>query len=432
MRIAVVGSGITGLCAAYAARRAGAQVRLLERAGRVGGVIETHKEAGFLVDFGPNTLRLALPEVVELIEALGLQTLEAHPGQDRRMIVRNNQLRTLPRSPWGILTTQAWSFWGKLRLLREPWVAPGTGEDESLADFIRRRLGQELLDYGADPFVSGIYASDPQTLSTRWAFSNLYAMEQEAGSLTRGFWSKRKPLVRPRTVSFASGMQALPEALAASLPKDALTLNAHILAIDAEKGQIHWEDTQGQHREFFDKIIITTPAWTTLPFEKKIQEQLLCLQQIPYAPVSVVALGFKKSQLQPLKGFGFLVPAKENKRFLGTLFSSFLFPNSAPEDHCLLTNFIGGQRQPSLAAAPTQTLVDLLCEELAPLLSLSGAPTFVAHRYWPHAVAQYGLQHGKHLEQLLAFQRSFPKIVFTGHFHGGVSLPLCMQQGLRV
>lgn len=433
MKVAIIGAGITGLAAGYAALKAGRQPLILEASGRIGGVIESQKRDGFLVDFGPNSLRVATPEITQLLEALDIEALDARPGQDVRRIVRNGRLKALPRSQAGLLTTPAWSLKGKLRLLKEPWVAPMQSEDESLADFIERRLGTELLDYAADPFVSGIYAANPKHLSVRWAFPKLYAMERQHGSLIRGFLKNRKQAVRPRTVSFADGMEALPQALARAIGPEHIRLQARLLRLDPEKRELQWEDATGQHRERFDAIAVTVPAQALpqLPWPAAVQKKLSFLSNIPYAPLSVLALGFQQQHLKhPCDGFGFLVPARENKSFLGTIFSSFLFPGRAPKDMHLLTSFMGGMRQPELASLAPEAQVARLCSELKPLLGLCGPPVFVAHRYWPRAVAQYDLDHGKRLEALTAFEAAYPGWSLFGHFRGGVALPACIQQGL--
>lgn len=434
MKIAVIGAGVTGLATAYGALRAGFEPLLLEAGPRVGGVLESFSKDGFLVDFGANSLRVATPELTALLAELGLDPLDAQPGQDIRRIVRSGRLQTLPRSQWGLLTTGAWSLKAKLRLLAEPWVPVSTQEDEPFAEFISRRLGPELLDYAADPFVSGIYAADPQKLSLRYAFPKLYKMEREQGSLIKGFLKARgKSLQRPRTVSFRGGMGDLPEALACAVGAERIRLNARITGLDPANKTLEWEDALGAHKERFDAVVVTVPAWAVpqLPWPGVVQKRLSFLQNIPYAPLSVLALGFRKQDLaHPCDGFGFLVPSREQRPFLGTIFSSSLFQGRAPEGMCLLTQFIGGMRQPHLAALPTEVLVKSVCQELHLLLGLRADPAFVAHRFWPQAVAQYGLEHGLVLKELSDFEAEYPGWSFLGHFRSGVSLPQCLEAGL--
>ncbi len=220
--IAVIGGGISGLAAAWRLQRLGASVTLFEATDRTGGVIRSTRREGFLVDEGPNTLVARSTVVTDTIGALGMEgeRVAANDVADARYIVRNHALVRVPTSPSGLLTTPLLSAWAKLRLLREPFVRPHDGDDEALAAFVRRRLGPEVLDYAVNPFVAGVYAGDPEHLSTRHAFPTLHTLEREHGSLLRGMLHRvrnradapSKP--SPHPFSFRDGMQTLPDAFA--------------------------------------------------------------------------------------------------------------------------------------------------------------------------------------------------------------------------
>src|SRR5690348_6037558 len=185
MAIAVIGGGVTGLAAAYRLQRLGFEPTVYEAAPRVGGVTRTERRDGFLAETGPNSLTTPKPAVAALLTELGLaeQLLEANPAARRRYLVRDGRLTPLPASPLEFLTSPLLSPGAKLALLREPFVPASDPEvEESIADFVRRRLGAEALDYVAGPFVAGIYAGEPEALSLRHALPKLHALEQEHGS----------------------------------------------------------------------------------------------------------------------------------------------------------------------------------------------------------------------------------------------------------
>ena len=234
--VAVVGGGITGLVAAYLLQRRGVHVTLFEAGDQVGGAIRTTRTDGFLAEHGPGAF-LTSPLADGLVEAVGLgpAVVEASPSANRRYVVRDGALVPFPVRPLAMLATPLLSPQAKVRVLMEPLVlSQATAEDESVASFVRRRLGPEVLDYAVDPFVSAIFAGDPEQLSVRHAFPRVAELEAQHGSLSRGLmasrWRRPTPAgsgipaefasashARARLVSFADGMQSLPEALGAAL-----------------------------------------------------------------------------------------------------------------------------------------------------------------------------------------------------------------------
>lgn len=212
-RLLVIGGGLAGLGAAWRARRAGAEVRVLEAAAQPGGVVQSARDHGFLTEAGPNTLMASSPAFIKLLRELGLEKeiVQAAPAARERFIVRNGKLVPVPMSVWQFLTTPLLTTPAKLRLLGEPWAkaraADATG-DESLADFARRRLGAEAFTYGLEPFIAGVFAGDAEKLSARLALPRLYALETKPGSIMRGLfqaWRRRPAHGAPRVISFHEG-----------------------------------------------------------------------------------------------------------------------------------------------------------------------------------------------------------------------------------
>ena len=440
--IAVVGGGISGLAAAWQLQQRGAAVTLFEASERTGGVIRSRRANGYLVDEGPNTLVARSHALGRVIEAVGIED-ERVPAPDTasaRYIVRDGGLARVPTSPSGLITTPLLSAWAKLRLLREVFVRPSEAEDESLAAFVRRRLGPEVLDYAVNPFVAGVYAGDPERLSTRHAFPTLHTLEREHGSLVRGMLHRvrnrkdgpSKP--SPHPFSFRDGMQALPDALARAIGNDAIRYDAPVVALHQDDDG--WSLTVGtdgtQRTEHFDGVVFTAPlhGFSEIAFETSVD--LGPLEEVTYPPLSVLALGFREMDVEhALDGFGVLVPEREGLDVLGALFSSTLFPGRAPAGHALLTCFVGGMRHPDLAALPERDLVAIALDDLRPLLGLRGEPVFVHRKLWEHAIPQYHVGYGRVIGTLDALEAEHPGLSFAGNVRRGISVGDALEAGLE-
>lgn len=450
-RALVVGGGITGLVAAHALAQRGVAVALCEARDEVGGAIRTHRSDGWLAEVGPNTLLLRDHSLDPLFATLGLaeRLVVAHPTAAQRFVVRGGRPLPLPTSPWQAVTTPLFSLPGKLRVLLEPFVPRNrTAPDETLDSFARRRVGQEFLDWAVNPFVGGVYACAPERLVVRHALPRLWRLEQEHGSLVAGSIALMRQRRRerrtsgtspakPRLVSFRDGLAELPRALAAALAPEAVHTGTRIES--AERALGRWRVRGCSARDSgqpfvgeYDAVVWATDAAALAALHVDGAPPLASVAAMPYSPVASVALGFPRENVaHPLDGFGFLVPQKEGRNILGTLFSSALFPDRAPPGHVLLTTFVGG-RQPELAALPDRELVELVQDELGRLLGVRGAPVFRHVAYWPRAIPQYGPCFGTHRAAIEAFETANPGLFVAGHARDGVSLPDCIAAGLKV
>lgn len=442
----VIGAGITGLSAAWHLDRVGLPVSVLEASDRPGGAIQTVRESGYLVEMGPNTLMVDEPSVERFLEnAVPKESIQyANKEANKRFIVRDGKPHAIPTSPLGALSTKLWPKRAMLRVLKELFLPPYSGEkEESLADFVRRRLGQTMLDYAINPFVAGVYAGDPETLSVKYGFPKLYNLEQNyGGSLLRGSRKLKKERAsageshQAYMVSFPRGLSYLPETLADSLDKP-VSYHASVSSI-RRKADRRIAVEYNQNGETFqleaDTLILALPgpALVNLPFDEGIHGDLELLGEIDYPPVTSVALAFPKSSVEhPLDGFGMLVPEVEKRQILGTLFSSTLFPGRAPEDQVLLTTFIGGTRQPDNARLGDSAITDLILKELRSLLGIRGDPVYTSIRRWPRAIPQYKIGYGKYLQAMEAFEKDNPAIVIAGQVRDGISLAKCIRGGLH-
>ena len=438
---AVIGGGISGLAAAWRLQARGVAVTLFEATDRTGGVIRSTRREGFLVDEGPNTLVARSAVVMDALDALNLtrSRIPANETASARYVVRDGALVRVPMAPPELLTTRLLSTRAKLRLLREPFIRAGDG-DESLADFVRRRLGPEVLDYAVNPFVAGVYAGDPADLSTRWAFPTLHALEREHGSLLRGLIRRARNRAdaptkpSPHPFSFRDGMQALPDAFAEHIGAESIRLRAPVVALrrDADGWLVTASSDGTAHEERFDGVVFTAPLHRLPAIDFEPGLDLRPLAEVVYPPLSVLALGFRRADVgHPLDGFGVLVPEREGLSLLGALFSSTLFPGRAPDDHVLLTCFAGGTRHPDLATRPTDDLVQIALADLRSLLDVQGEPVFVHRVLWERAIPQYRVGYGRVIETLDALEERHPGLAFAGNVRRGISVGDALEAGLE-
>lgn len=441
-RVAVLGGGITGLTTAWHLRAAGFAPVVFEQAAQPGGVVSAVRQNGWLHELGPNSLLEGSADVAAFIDAVGLggRRLYAGPEAKQRYIVREGKLVAMPASPLGFVATKLFSLRAKFALLGEPWRprAPADAQ-ESVADFVLRRLGRDFLDYAINPFVGGVYAGDPALLSVRHAFPKLHALEQEHGSLLRGAWARRNASGGPkgRIFSFPDGLQELPLALARPLG-EALRLRHRIVSVGRGDGgwRVEFETAAGRGAETFSAVVSALPGGVLakLRFEQvPAAERLAVLTEIKHPAVASVFMGFARTQVaHPLDGFGVLVPQVEQRKLLGTLFSSTLFPGRAPEGHVALTTFVGGMRDPQLAGLEEPALLRVVQGELEALLGVKGAPVFTRVQRWPQAIPQYTLDYQRFKDAINAVEASAPGLFIGGNCRDGISLANCIESGRRL
>lgn len=440
--VAVLGGGITGLSAAWHLRRRGVPVVVFEAGPRPGGVMGSVREGDWLLETGPNTLFENTPAITAFLDDLGLgaRKLEAASAAKKRYVVRDGRPVALPDSPLGFVTTPLLSWPAKLRVLGEPFHgrAPAARE-ESVAEFVTRRLGREFLDYIVNPFVAGVFAGDPAALSVRQAFPKLHALEQEHGSLARGSLARRNASGGPRgrMISFPEGLAEVPRALASFLGAD-LRLNHAVTHVGRAGADWRVGLVSGDRpsEELFSAVICALPpdALAGLRFEDvPAAGRLAALRTIPQPPVASVFLGYRRADvLHPLDGFGLLTPAVEQRRILGTLFSSTLFPGRAPAGHVALTTFVGGTRQPGLARETDDELLASVQAELGVLLGVRGLPVMARIQRWPRAIAQYAVGFQQFKDACTAVEFEAPGLFIGGTARDGVSLSHCIAAGARL
>lgn len=441
--MAIIGGGLTGLAAAYRLASSGRKVRLFEASARLGGAVRSERAGEWLVEAGPNSLQENSVALSSLLTELGLdrEKCYANPAARHRYILRDGRPQAAPASPPGLISSKLFSAGAKFHLLREVFRRPRhRTEDLSLAAFISDHFGQELVDYGLNPFVSGIYAGDPEALSARHSFPSLWAAEQSHGSIIRaqiaGAKAKRargETSGPPRILSFREGLESLPRALASHLPAGSVELSARVDHLEpGSSWQLTWTRGDARRTEACAAIIACLPAGglARLAVGPEANRPLASLDSIPSPPVTSLFLGYKRNQIaHPLDGFGMLIPAKEQRQILGVLFSSSLFPRRAPDDHVALTVMVGGVRQPEVAHLPLPELLPVVRKELADLLGVTGDPVFERHTVWPHAIPQYVLGYERHLETMARCEADFPGLLVAGQVRDGIAMSACLGAG---
>jgi oxygen-dependent protoporphyrinogen oxidase len=444
--VAIIGGGITGLCAAFALKSKGVPVTVYEASSRPGGVIQSVRKDGFLAEFGPNTLLETSPAISQLVQDAGLESekLYTSPAATKRFLVRSGRPIEVPSSPLGLALTPLFSLNAKLAILREPTIPRRTdGSEESVADFVTRRLGREILDYAVDPMVGGIYAGDPEELSVHHAFPKLANLEAKYGSLIKAQILGARERKKSREISkdkapkfsFNEGLERLPAALAKRL-KSSIKLNTRTLGANYqnETWSLQCEGVSAARNEHSAIIFAGTgfqlPQFSLAHGDKAITLDLF--SEIIYPPVASVVLGFRRSEVShPCEGFGMLIPKAENFNILGTIFSSSLFPNRAPADCVLLTSYLGGRRQSDLALQSESKLLEMTRADLKTLLGATGTPVFQHIAVYPRAIPQYNLGYGKFLDAMTNIETNAPGFFFAGHYRDGVSLSDSILSGLR-
>jgi oxygen-dependent protoporphyrinogen oxidase len=438
LRIVVIGGGISGLACAYRLRQLGVPVLLLEQASRVGGAICSVRQEGFLFELGPQSF-LSNDLLLELMESLGLSAeLQRADSRAPRYILQAGRLHALPLAPPALLTTSLLGLGSKLRLLSEPFRRTRPPEDdESVAAFVRRKFSADLLENFIAPFVSGVYAGDPEKLSLRSAFPSAYQWEKEYGSVLRGAMKSRPPKGRPRPAlcSFPGGVETLVRTLGEKLG-DALKRETTVVSI--RRGRTNGQSaftmevtsSRGAAEIHADVIVMAAPTRPAGRLLASVSESVADqFNRIEYAPVAVVATGYRRDHVgHPLAGFGFLVPRKEGLRTLGTVWNSSLFPGRAPEGMVCLTSFAGGATDPELVKLPADEILGVVSREAASVLNITGAPEASLVQRYDAALPQYNLGHGKVIAALRELCAGVPGLFLAGNYLGGPSIGSCVEQ----
>lgn len=447
-RIVIIGGGISGLAAAHRVLELNptAQVTILEASSRLGGTIHTELRDGFLLERGPDSFISEKPEALALAKRLGLesQLIQTNEAYRRSFIVRNGRLRAVPEGfqlmapsrMWPFITSDIFSLAGKARMAADlflPRRSTNGTNDESLASFVRRRLGSEALARMAQPMVGGIYTADPETLSLRATLPRFLEMEQKHRSLILAMARQGRTQKTGTSgaryslfLSFDRGMQVL---VSTQINAD-IRLNTRVARL--EFNGTEWRITTDKEEQFkTDRVCLALPAYVAASLLNDTHEQLAQkLRRIKYTSTATINFGYRRAAIaHPLNGFGFVVPFIEKRSLIACTFSSVKFSGRAPDDHVLLRAFAGGALQPEIFALDESEMSRRVEADLRELLGISGDPLFVEVAKWERSMPQYEVGHLDRVSEIEALVNELPGLALAGNAYRGAGIPDCIRSG---
>ena len=451
-RLAIIGGGISGLSAAYALeekRRAGLEVEyiLYEASARLGGVLVTDKVDGCILEAGADSFLTEKPWAIELCKKLGLgdQLIGSNDADRKTYILVRGKLIEMPDGLMFMVPTRLaptvmsplFSAKTKLRMARE-WFHPPrkATEDETVAAFVERHYGPEMVDRLADPLLSGVYGGEASQLSVRAVLPRFAEMEAKHGSLGRAMLAARSAMARaPKTkprplfTSLKDGMQQMVDALTAALDARSLKTGIVVQAVAPEAGG--WVVSAGLQSDQFDAVIVALPTHAAAALLQRGGPELSSeLVAIQYSSSVTVALGYGKQVRDSLPpGFGFLVPRSEGKRLLAATFVHNKFPDRAPNDRAIVRCFLGGARGEQMLAFSEEQILTIVRQELDQILGLKAEPLFSRVFKWKGAMAQYGVGHLERLQRIETLRKKLPGLALAGNGYSGIGVPDCVRTG---
>jgi oxygen-dependent protoporphyrinogen oxidase len=458
-KIVVVGAGLAGLTAVYRlgqARRQGAPINecLIEASDRLGGVVQTDREEGCVIEAGPDSFLTEKPEAAALATELGLGDLliGSNDAGRRTYILHRGRLRPLPDGVllvvpsrlWPALTTPLIPLGSKIAIVREwltgrPQGGPAPDGDESVASFIGRHFGRGMLDGITEPLLAGVYGGDPARLSARSVLARFRDLEKKYGSLTRAGLALRKQIAgggrRPLFTSLRDGLGSLVEALAQLIESDRVELNRLVVRVepsglspDGRHYRLVFED--GSRREA-DAVILAIPAWAAAKLTAGLDDSLsAALNDISYNSAVTVALAYDGTVRARLPaGFGLLVPKVERRKLLACTFVHAKFNHRAPPNRALLRCFLGGSRDSAILEASDEEILRLVRDELGSILGIRDQPLASRIYRWPNAMAQYDLGHAERLRLIAARLDEHPGLYLAGNAYSGIGVSDVIRTG---
>jgi len=448
-RIVIIGGGISGLAAAHRVTELNrsAHVTILEASDRLGGTIQTEHRDGFLLERGPDSFISEKPHALALTKRLGLesQLIQTNEEFRRSFIVRHGRLRAVPEgfqlmAPSRMLpfiTSDIFSFGGKARMAADlilPRRNTNGTTDESLASFVRRRLGQEALARMAQPMVGGIYTADPETLSLRATLPRFLDMEQKHRSLILAMMRQGRAQKSGTSgaryslfVSFNQGMQALVDPL--TRIRADLRVKTRAQRVTCDRG---WRIYTDQNEEIkADAVCLAVPAYVAASLLSDIDARIAeKLRAIKYASTATINFGYKRAAIKhPLNGFGFVVPLIEKRSLIACTFSSVKFSGRAPQDHVLLRAFAGGALQPEIFALDQTEMAGRVEADLRELLGISEDPRFIEVAKWERSMPQYEVGHLDRVSEIVRLASELPRLSLAGNAYHGAGIPDCIRSG---
>ena len=448
-RIVIVGGGIAGLAAAYfaleKAKKIGEELRLtlLDEKDRLGGCILTEKVDDFVIEGGPDCFLYEKPWALALCEKLGLGDRILNTNENRRtFILSDGKLHELPEGFMLMVPTSFTPFinsslisWpGKIRMAMDLFIPKKkSDEEESLAEFVRRRLGDEALEKIAEPLVAGIHAGMPETMGLKSTFPRFLQIEEEYGSLIKGMlarrkmalqWAKKGGPKRTMFLTLKAGLGEWVDCLRGKIGDEVISLKRRVMKVKrTEKGNYQIQLSSGTSLET-DAVILATPAFITAKMVEEIDPKLSeILLTIPYVSSATVSLAYRRSQIRhPLDGFGFIIPRKEKRKIMASTWTSVKFNYRAPENHVLLRAFIGGANNEQLVSLDDDEMLRIIREELKDIMGVEGDPILTKIYRWEKSMPQYLVGHLEKVARMEERTNLQPGLFLTGCAYKGIGI----------
>jgi protoporphyrinogen/coproporphyrinogen III oxidase len=454
--VIVIGGGITGLAAAYrlresaAAREMPLEVTLFERSEHLGGALESIPREGFILETGADSFLSEKPEARELAKRLGLEAelIPTRAEFRRTMVVRAGRLVEVPEgfslmAParlGPVLRSELFSPLGKLRIALEPFIPARTeGDEESLASFVTRRLGREVLDRVAQPLAGGIYTADPERLSITATMARFVEMERRYGSVCKGLRTAERARGAAAKgdsgarwslfLSLRSGLGVLPETLATKLGGSIRSSTAvQSIAREGDFWRVRFDESAS---EVADAVICTAPAFAAATMLNAMNEHLAKrLGEISYASAAVVNMTFRENDFPTRpRSFGFVVPIAERRRIIAGSLTSLKFENRAPAGFIAARAFVGGVLQNDMMRQSDDDMIAAVREEFGAMLGITAAPEFAIVRRWPDSMPQYVVGHLARVAEIERLAAEIPAFALAGAAYRGVGIPDCIRGG---
>lgn len=438
LNIAIIGAGLTGLTTAYYLKKFGFKVQVFEKNTRAGGVIQTHRKDGFVFESGPNTGSMSQEEAAELFEDLAEDcTLEyANKTAEARWIWMGGKWHEVEMGGLKAISTPLFSWYDKFRILGEPFRKPGTDPNETIANMVRRRMGKSFLRNAVDPFLSGVYAGDPEKLVTRFALPKLYWLEQNYGSFIGGSIKQKKarkkepPKKANRQVfSVLNGLDNLTKALVKNIGDENIKLDCKNIEVK----------TSGEHDftvegELFTHLISTVGAHALeglFPFFPK--KEIQAINKMKYARVTQVILGFNTWKGIPINAFGGLVPSAEKRDVLGILLPGSFLKNRTPKNGALLSVFMGGIKRPEMFDYSDDKIKEIAQHEVCEMMGLdSFEPDLLEIFRYPNAIPQYSFESEEKVQAIAKLENTFKGLTLGGNMRDGIGMADRIKQGRTI
>lgn len=440
-RVIIVGGGVSGLATAYFLSRKGIPAVLIESTNRLGGLIQTDRIQGCLLEAGPDSYIAAKASVTELTEeipSLRGQTIESNDAKRRIYIVRRGRLMEMPRGmsmmvpgDWGAaLQTPLFSLWTKLEFAREIFLRPRTREqDVSIGEFVRDHFSRQLLDYVAEPLLMGVYGGDVASLSARSVLPRFVEYERVHGSLIRAVAKERRASPGGGLfLSLRGGMQSLTDALIGECGTSLRVVQARARRVEPA-GNVWRVVTRDGDAITAENVVLACPAHNCAELIDDWNADLAReLGAIPYSSVLLVTLVYDRERIQhPLDGFGFLVPKPERATIAATTWIHQKFPNRIRPDLAAIRAFIVGTRADELMSATETELLRLVRADLEKFLGISATPAFHTLYRWPKSMPQYVVGHEGRVGRIQGLVAEMRGLHLVGNAYSGVGIPDCVR-----